>query len=236
VAILDAALDAGGEVSPLCSLSSLPNHHRDRGPQCFIFNLLMLLNRLGLSNLRNEWKHSKALPPGVWIKGRGYVVHNDHGGLFHEYNARWSEIAAMDDQVEVLGYCASGCTVLTMHIPKERLCFGEDASLNFHMAGHLPEKPNFEFTKWMISKYPDDIRAWITKRGRIGDVELLPPIYGFWTLTAHELWKMGYQKCTSAAEAKRKEEEEEERERWRKRDEKAAETWRKYQEVIQTWR
>jgi hypothetical protein len=95
---------------------------------------------------------------------------------------------------------------------------------------------SIETTKWMLNRYPQDIRIWIRE---------------LWTLSAAELWAMGYQKCApepppvpmthksdaeaerqrkrheKAAETRRKEEE---RERWRKRDEKAAETWRRFNE------
>jgi hypothetical protein len=97
-----------------------------------------------------------------------------------------------DDPVEVLDYCASGCTVLTMYIPKDRLCFGERASLNFHMAG-TPDAPHLETTKWMVSHYPEDIRIWLRDRGAPEKM----PIYGVWTLTASELWKMGYRRCNA---------------------------------------
>ena len=45
----------------------------------------------------------------------------------------------------------------------------------------------------MISHYPQDIRLWIRAKG---DAEKMP-LHGFWTLTAHELWEMGYQKCAA---------------------------------------
>jgi hypothetical protein len=40
-----------------------------------------------------------------------------------------------------------------MYIPKDRLCFGERASLRFHAAGWAgkPDKVDMEITKWMLS-------------------------------------------------------------------------------------
>jgi hypothetical protein len=141
---------------------------------------------------RNDWfdKHRKPLPPGVWIKGRGYVVHYDNGGLFDQYKERWSEIGMKDDQVEVLDHCASGCTMITMYIPKDRLCFGPNAYLAFHMAGTL-ERPNMEITKWMVSHYPKDIRIWLEAGGAPEKMT----VQDVWKLPASELWKMGYRKC-----------------------------------------
>jgi hypothetical protein len=82
--------------------------------------------------------------------------------------------------------------VLTMYIPKDRLCFGERASLNFHAAGRLG-KPDMEFTKWMVSQYPQDIRIWLRDRGAPEKMTF----EDMWTLPASELWKMGYKKCNA---------------------------------------
>ena len=88
--------------------------------------------------------------------------------------------------------------MITAYFPKDRLCFGKNASLDFHQArnGSIygPHGPPFpEITRWMVSQYPQDIRLWIKAKG---DAEKMP-LHGFWTLTAHELWEMGYQKCAA---------------------------------------
>ena len=62
------------------------------------------------------------------------VVENDEGGLISAYDARWQQIAAQNGPVDILGLCQSACTLALAYIPKERLCFGEDARLNFHHA------------------------------------------------------------------------------------------------------
>jgi hypothetical protein len=77
-------------------------------------------------------------------------------------------------------------------VPKDRLCFGERASLNFHAAGRLG-KPDMEFTKWMVSQYPQDIRIWLRDRGAPEKMTF----EDMWTLPASELWKMGYKKCNA---------------------------------------
>jgi hypothetical protein len=51
--------------------------------------------------------------------------------------------------------------------------------------------PGLESAKWMVESLPTDIRAWIDAKG--GYTQL--PMKGYWTLTAAELWKMGYRKC-----------------------------------------
>ena len=136
---------------------------------------------------------------------RKTVIRHDNGGVLHEYIERWSNISVQGGQVEVLGRCVSACTLVTAYIPKDRICFGPDASLDFHQAYII--KPEFgpatEATKWMLEKYPADIRRWIADQGRyrmhldwnVSQGSETPPLYGFWTLPAEELWKMGYRKC-----------------------------------------
>jgi hypothetical protein len=53
------------------------------------------------------------------------VVHKD------DVVARWQTIGRADGPVEVLGNCSSGCTLVVAYVPKERLCFGRLAFLNF---------------------------------------------------------------------------------------------------------
>jgi hypothetical protein len=43
----------------------------------------------------------------------------------------------------------------------------------------------------MINRNPQEIRAWIVARGGRAGM----PASGYWTLTARELWQMGYRRC-----------------------------------------
>ena len=61
--------------------------------------------------------------------------------------------------------CQSACTMVVVHIPRSRLCFGDYSSLNFHQARHDDGSLATTATKWMIDRYPADIQAWITARG-----------------------------------------------------------------------
>jgi hypothetical protein len=144
---------------------------------------------------------------------------------------------------------------LSFSVPKG-VSFGDSASLQFHVARDSKTgEPSIETTKWMLNQYPQDIRIWIRDRGGVDKMTMVQ----LWTLSAAELWAMGYQKCApepppvpmthkSDAEAERqrkrdekfaeaRRKEEEERERWRKRDEKAAETWRRFNEekAAESW-
>jgi hypothetical protein len=127
------------------------------------------------------------------------VIRWDFGGLIHEYVERWSQISAQGGNVEVVGMCASACTLVLAYIPKEKLCFGKYASLKFHQARNSFNDPDPapEATQWMIEKYPADIQTWIADQGKGRRTQSPLPYYlnFWWTLPADELWRMGYSKC-----------------------------------------
>ena len=120
------------------------------------------------------------------------VVKFDEGGRISEYDARWRVIAAAGGPVEVRGICQSACTMVVIHIPRPRLCFGEFSSLGFHQARYDDGSLAPTSTKWMIDKYPADIQAWIAAKGGL---EAMPQGNRYWTLPAAKLWEMGYRKC-----------------------------------------
>jgi hypothetical protein len=128
------------------------------------------------------------------------VIKNDYGDLLREHDARWRKLAAEDGHVHVLGTCMSGCTMVTAHIKKDRLCFGIDGNLQFHSArtGSFNGPASPKTNKWMFDHYPEDIRGWLVAHG--GREKL--PLNGFWILTAKELWQMGYRKCGYRAGAR----------------------------------
>ena len=121
------------------------------------------------------------------------VLHYEPGGVLTEHRARWQALADSGDQVEVRARCQSACTLLPAYIPRDRLCFGEQAELAFHMA-RIQETgaASLEATRRMYNQqYPTEIRAWIEARG---GVEKLP-MNGYWVLSAAELWGMGFRRC-----------------------------------------
>jgi hypothetical protein len=171
------------------------------------------------------------------------VLYNEPGGDYWEHWRRFKALADSGDDVEIRGACASGCTLVTVHVPSDRLCFGEGASLQFHVARDAKTgTPSPEFTQdKMVNQYPQDIRAWITAKGGVEKMN----IQQMWKLDASELWDMGYRKCEPELPAtlrpnadalknyrpqwKTVEEAKEEREQWRKKDEKAEEAWKEWQ-------
>jgi hypothetical protein len=134
------------------------------------------------------WKIIHTTPPTV-------AIFNDQGGMVDKYDIQFRVIAEAGGPVKVFGPCSSACTLVVAHVPKDRLCFGEDASLNFHQARYTTNNAIApEITKWMISRYPEEIRNWIAAQGGVERMPA-PYHYEYWMLRPRELWKMGYGKC-----------------------------------------
>jgi hypothetical protein len=124
------------------------------------------------------------------------VLYDEPGGMIAEHWQRWMKLAGSGDDVEIRGACVSACTLIIAHIPSDRLCFGENASLQFHPSrdpktGEPDVSNALGSTQWMINQYPQDIRLWIKNKGGWEKMALGQ----MWTLDASELWRMGYRKC-----------------------------------------
>jgi hypothetical protein len=136
------------------------------------------------------------MPPpwnGRWPE-HTVILDYEPGGIVGEHLRRWMKLASSGDDVEIRGPCYSACTLIVGYVPKERLCFGDYASLNFHHAGStLSAADAVAATRHMFSLYPREIREWISKQG---GAEHLPMFFmGWWTLEAEDLWEMGYRRC-----------------------------------------
>jgi hypothetical protein len=121
------------------------------------------------------------------------LLYDEPGGDYWEHWNRFRALAQSGDDVEIRGSCASGCTLIMVHVPSDRLCFGEYASLKFHVARDPKSgEPNMAFTQQrMVNQYPQDIYWWIKVKGGVEKMT----IEQMWTLDASELWRMGYRKC-----------------------------------------
>ena len=126
------------------------------------------------------------------------VIYDGPGGRLDEADKCWLLIDFLGAEVEIRGSCRSACTLVMTRVRKERLCFSKEGSLAFHQARNRlspPEEkpprwePAPEATKVMVSRYPEDIQAWLASKGP----EL--PYEGHWVLRAPVLWEMGYRKC-----------------------------------------
>ena len=122
------------------------------------------------------------------------VLGYEPGGFISVHDRRWRDLAAKGGAVEITGLCQSACTIILGYIPKERLCIGKEAYFNFHLARYATnDNIDLSATQWMIDRYPTEVQSWINARGGIRKM----PAHGYWTLTASELWKMGYRRCGS---------------------------------------
>jgi len=127
------------------------------------------------------------------------VIKDEPGGVLVAHWDRFYVHAKNRDDIEIRGGCFSACTVVTMVVSREHLCFARTAVLFFHLASNGPDapdpgQPNYNTSQKMLDRYPDDIRRWLIAKGGVAK---MPGPGGnlFWSLTAEELWKMGYRKC-----------------------------------------
>ena len=89
------------------------------------------------------------------------VLYDEQGGMIAEHWQRWLKLAGSGDDVEIRGACVSACTLIMAHIPNDRLCFGENASLQFHPSRDPktgePDMSNaIGSTRWMINPHSPD--------------------------------------------------------------------------------
>jgi hypothetical protein len=123
---------------------------------------------------------------------RGILVYHEPGGVIKEHIERWRELARSGADVEILGPCYSACTLILAYVPKERLCFGAFATLQFHLAWDRETgKPSLDASLWMLKQYPREIHDWIMERGGVASMTIL----NYWELRAPNLWRWGYRQC-----------------------------------------
>lgn len=108
---------------------------------------------------------------------REYRIWNDGGGLIYEFHDKYRKLAFSGRQVQIMGYCASACTLVLKHIPRDRICVGPKAQLGFHSAAEpdmTDPEPNLYKKRKVYSlagtnelwrSYPRDIQRWIQKNG-----------------------------------------------------------------------
>jgi hypothetical protein len=93
---------------------------------------------------------------------------DDSGGRIATYLTRYQALRKSGQGVAIDGTCASACTLLLGVIPHDRICVTPRAVLAFHAAWDLSwtgVKANAPATKYLWSRYPDEVRHWITRHG-----------------------------------------------------------------------
>jgi len=96
-------------------------------------------------------------------------IHSDPGGRIDQYLDRYNQIRLSGQHVIVDGTCNSACTLLLGSVPRDKICFTEQASLGFHSAwqfddaGRPVASPSWTRVLWR--NYPRPIRTWIIRHG-----------------------------------------------------------------------
>lgn len=100
------------------------------------------------------------LAPIMVRPAHALVIYNSPGGIIVEFERQYAAIQARHEQVQVLGTCASACTMV-LGLPRGEACAGPSAMLGFH-AGSLwfGGQPWQHATDELARHYPPAVRAW----------------------------------------------------------------------------
>jgi hypothetical protein len=102
------------------------------------------------------------VPADVWIV-------SDRGGEIVQYVVEFTALERSGARVIIDGPCLSACTLILGIIPSARLCVTPRASFGFHAAWRLDDHgrqiDSPAGTRFLISTYPEPVRAWIIKNG-----------------------------------------------------------------------
>ncbi|MGO4855105.1 hypothetical protein [Phaeovulum sp. W22_SRMD_FR3] len=126
--------------------------------------------------------------------GKGvFRVSKDPGGSVAERVAEINRLRAQGARVEIAGGCWSSCT---MYLGLPNTCVTRAAVLGFHgpsSAMYGIGLPSAEFersSKQMASYYPEPIRSWFLREGRMITV-------GFTKFSGRDLIRMGVRECST---------------------------------------
>jgi hypothetical protein len=159
-----------------------------------LFEFLDMLDRSWLGTATRNFNPNgwNGVWPNTRVEDPSMVILFEPGGVVKEHVERWRELARSGADVEILGPCYSACTLIVAYVPKERLCFGAFATLQFHLAWDRETgKPSLDASLWMLKQYPREIYDWIMERGGVASMT----IPTFWELRAPNLWRWGYRQC-----------------------------------------
>jgi hypothetical protein len=148
-----------------------------------LWDFLDMVDRTWLKSALYE---RPALSEYPWSRPKT-VLYDEPGGILLEHVNRWIALARSGDDVEIRGPCTSACTMIMAYVPKERLCLGDYASLQFHLVRFADTgKMDLASSLWMLNRYPGNIRDWLMARGGVASMS----IQDLWTLEAEELCRV----------------------------------------------
>ena len=106
--------------------------------------------------------------PGV----AAVTITDDPGGRIGTYIAKFEALRQSGERVIVSGTCSSACTMLLGIVPRSRICVTPSAVFQFHTAWDLSptgqQIVSEAGNRVLWSKYPADVRNWITQHGGLG--------------------------------------------------------------------
>ena len=101
------------------------------------------------------------------------TISNDPGGRIGTYIHKFEALRQSGQRVIVTGTCSSACTMLLGIIPRNRICATPAAVFQFHTAWDLSpagrQIVSAAGNRILWSKYPADIRGWISQHGGLGE-------------------------------------------------------------------
>jgi hypothetical protein len=96
------------------------------------------------------------------------TITNDPGGILQDYAKRWQAYYQAREEVRIMGYCASACT-LFLTLPN--VCVGRNVQFAFH-APYIEQRYNAdvdfqtEYAKaWTMNRYPGWVQDFIMAAG-----------------------------------------------------------------------
>lgn len=91
------------------------------------------------------------------------TIRDDLGGQVVKYHMAVVRLNERGSTVRIGGRCASACT---LYLSARRYCVEPGAKLQFHAVRYEGNpKAARLWTRWLVSKYPPKVQAWIRARG-----------------------------------------------------------------------
>jgi len=117
-----------------------------------------------------RWMLASVLALGWVVAASATVrIHSDPGGRIDQYLDRYNQIRLSGQHVIVDGTCNSACTLLLGSVPRDKICFTEQASLGFHSAWQFDDSgrpvASPSWTRVLWRNYPRAVRTWINRHG-----------------------------------------------------------------------
>ena len=95
-------------------------------------------------------------------------IGNDSGGFVADYAIRLYEMRQARQKVRFIGVCDSACT-LFLALPAEQTCITKGTYFRFHAPSAPSASAATAVAAYMMRKYPQWVRAWITAEGGLSD-------------------------------------------------------------------